>query len=1130
MKLQLESLEHRCLLTALRLASWNTLNGPNDPTQDADFATILQAIGSETIQGNTTRVSLLALQETDTPGAGLNSIGRIEAILEGLYPGSDYGTAVTSLDGGGDATGFVYDTSTLSLMETFEITAGLTHNTLRGKFRLVGTTGVSDFFVYSTHLKAGTTAADETQRATEVALLRANADALGEGASVIMAGDLNLKGSSEQAYVNFLAAGAGQLQDPINTPGNWNDNAAFRSVHTQNPQDPALGGGGMDDRFDFQLLTGEFFDGFGVDYVQGSYHAFGNNGTHALNGSITTGTGAAPAVLQALAVASDHLPVVADYQLVTQVAGVNLQQSGGTTKVIEGGIYDTYSLVLTSVPIADVTITVQPDTQTDLGAGAGVAVPVVFTPADAFVPRTVVVTAVDDTAPEGTHTSTITHAVSSLDPAYQQLPVEDVVATVLDNDAPTILINEIDADTPSTDMLEFVELYDGGVGNASLSGKTLVFYNGATDTSYAAFDLDGFSTDSQGFFLLGNAAINPDIIFANNFLQNGADAVALYAADASAFPNGTPVRLTGLLDAIVYDTDDADDPGLLPLLLPMQPQVNENQNNSGTTESLSRIPDFGNPRETMTYRAQSPTPGALNSPPTPGVLVRQTAGRTDVTEGGATDSYTIELLTFPTADVTITVSANSQLDLGSGPGVPLVLTFTPASAIIPQAVTVMAVDDSDIEGPHTALIIHTAASPDPGYNGISIGDVVVNITDNEQPPTVSVVISEIMYNPNSDESPPGIAEWIEVVNTGNSFLDLGGWLFDDEDATNWGSVPTGTILNVDQVAVFFDQDFTTPAQFRTAWNVPAAALVIGIPWGSLANDPSSINEILQLLDNGGSVQDEVNFDDSGDWPTDNPDGPSIYLTDLALDNNLGTSWARSVVGVVNALNPGLPFSSNDVGSPGRVPGGTPLPDGDFNNDGSYDCADINALVAQVAAGSSSPSFDLTGDGALDLDDVTAWLAEAGAVNLGPGRSYLFGDATLDGVVDGSDFIAWNLHKFTSVAEWCSGDFTADGVVDGLDFIQWNTNKFTSAAMLSQPSASAAAAAAANGAQISQVRQPAGPVPMVNQATFLPIATRHDQALSLIYGNRRVLSRLHATVDSQCLAVMDKDGDRLGAAS
>ncbi len=87
---------------------------------------------------------------------------------------------------------------------------------------------------------------------------------------------------------------------------------------------------------------------------------------------------------------------------------------------------------------------------------------------------------------------------------------------------------------------------------------------------------------------------------------------------------------------------------------------------------------------------------------------------------------------------------------------------------------------------------------------------------------------------------------------------------------------------------------------------------------------------------------------------------------------------------------------------------------------------------------------MTGDGLVNTADLTKWLAEAGAAEIPSGNPYLVGDADLDGSVDGSDFIAWNMHKFTNTAAWCSGDFTADGSVDGSDFIAWNMNKFTSA--------------------------------------------------------------------------------------
>lgn len=116
-------------------------------------------------------------------------------------------------------------------------------------------------------------------------------------------------------------------------------------------------------------------------------------------------------------------------------------------------------------------------------------------------------------------------------------------------------------------------------------------------------------------------------------------------------------------------------------------------------------------------------------------------------------------------------------------------------------------------------------------------------------------------------------------------------------------------------------------------------------------------------------------------------------------------------------------------------------DGDFDADGDLDGGDIDALVAQLASTPGSLVFDLTGDGVLDGADLVTWLALGGAANLPSGNPYLPGDSNLDGFVDGTDFGAWNAHKFTNFAAWTGGDFNADGQVDGTDFGIWNSHKF-----------------------------------------------------------------------------------------
>ncbi len=185
-----------------------------------------------------------------------------------------------------------------------------------------------------------------------------------------------------------------------------------------------------------------------------------------------------------------------------------------------------------------------------------------------------------------------------------------------------VVINELDSDTPGIDAAEFVELYDGGVGNTSLNGLVIVFYNGSDDLSYRAIDLDGFTTNAAGYFTAGNAAVSGvDVTFPGNTLQNGPDAVAVYVGSASSFPNGTAVTTANLVDAIVYDTSDPDDPGLLVLLNAGQPQVDENSGGQGDVVSNGRCPNgSGGQRNTASYKQRVPTPDGVNDCPPPPVF------------------------------------------------------------------------------------------------------------------------------------------------------------------------------------------------------------------------------------------------------------------------------------------------------------------------------------------------------------------------------------------------------------------------------------------------------------------------------------------------------------------------------
>ena len=108
--------------------------------------------------------------------------------------------------------------------------------------------------------------------------------------------------------------------------------------------------------------------------------------------------------------------------------------------------------------------------------------------------------------------------------------------------------------------------------------------------------------------------------------------------------------------------------------------------------------------------------------------------------------------------------------------------------------------------------------------------------------------------------------------------------------------------------------------------------------------------------------------------------------------------------------------------------------GDLDNSGTTDADDIDRLLANYGP-ATDWLLDLNVDGLVDMSDLTIMVEEIVGT--------LMGDANLDGVVDGLDFVVWNDNKFTSGTGWASGDFNGDGITDGVDFTIWNSFKFQS---------------------------------------------------------------------------------------
>jgi len=177
--------------------------------------------------------------------------------------------------------------------------------------------------VYIAHLKSSQGIENEQLRADMASELTNALESLPANRFVIFSGDFNLYTSEESAYQELLdPTNAIVLKDPIDRPGGWHMNSLFQDIHTQSTRiDPPSGfsgaGGGLDDRFDFILISENLQSSATLHYVEDSYKAYGNNGNcfnNDINNISCSGTEYTQAIRDNLYNMSDHLPVIMQLQ------------------------------------------------------------------------------------------------------------------------------------------------------------------------------------------------------------------------------------------------------------------------------------------------------------------------------------------------------------------------------------------------------------------------------------------------------------------------------------------------------------------------------------------------------------------------------------------------------------------------------------------------------------------------------------------------------------------------------------------------------------------------------------------------------------------------------------------------
>jgi len=541
-------------------------------------------------------------------------------------------------------------------------------------------------------------------------------------------------------------------------------------------------------------------------------------GTH--NGSIThsaTGGGYNGVSIAALT------PVITD----NDTAGVTIAASSGTTLVSEAGTSDSYSIVLTSQPTANVSITATPDAQLSISPSSALT----FTTANWNQPQSITVSAVNDLIAEGTHNGTITHAASG--GGYSGVSIANLVASITDNDTASVTVTQTGGTTQVAEA-GGTDTYTIVLGSQPTGNVTVTPTAGAQLNALSAltFTPANWNTAQTVTVSAVNDAVaeGPHLDTITHAISGGGyGGVSVGSVSVSITDNDVAgVTVTASNGSTLVAEGGAGDG--YTLVLTSQPTANVTVSVSVSSQvtrtpatrvftpanwnvaqsiSVNAVDDAvaeGNHSAQLDHTAAGggydgvvidPMPISITDNDIIAVIVTESAPGTAVQEGGISDTYSIALASEPTDMVIITITPGNQLT--TAPSIPL--EFTPANWQTPQQIIVSAIDDAIDEGAHTGTITHSVSGAN--YHNAPAASVIAQITDND---TRGVLITE-----------PGTTT--EVSEAGAT----------DQYTIVLLSQPTGTVSIQVMPNAQVSVNATDPMLFTTGnWNVPQTVIVNAI--------------------------------------------------------------------------------------------------------------------------------------------------------------------------------------------------------------------------------------------------------------------------------------------------------------
>jgi hypothetical protein len=461
---------------------------------------------------------------------------------------------------------------------------------------------------------------------------------------------------------------------------------------------------------------------------------------------------------------------VAAVTLDDDTAGIAVDPTSGL-ETTEAGGSATFTVILTSEPTADVTVTTGSNDESE---GTVSPATLTFDAGNWNQPQTVTVTGVNDDADDGNQPYAVITTAGSDDPLYDVINPDDVGVTNIDNDSTgititptnglftgesgntatfTVVLNSQPTTSVTIPLIESSDITEGTVNPTSLTftrtnwnqprAVTVRGVDDNVDDGNIVYQIDIDSAVSGDPLYAG---IDPDDPIVTNVDNDSAGIMLTPNNGLVTSEDGTSARLTVELTSEPADTvtvelssSDATEGQVNPASLTFTALNWNNPQSALITGVDDDVTDGGQVYAVVAeasssdsvYNELEPAEASVinldNEAGTPQVIVTPTSGLT-TTEAGSTASVTVILGSMPSSDVTISFTSDDSTE---GTVLTSSLTFTSSNWNVAQTVTVQGKDDDENDGNQDYTITATASSTDTTYNGIDVADVTITNVDDD---------------------------------------------------------------------------------------------------------------------------------------------------------------------------------------------------------------------------------------------------------------------------------------------------------------------------------------------------------------------------------------------------------------